>query len=319
MKLHMVRDLSLPLLPQPEFRGEFVALQPKLHRESAEVFLDGYRDTVDYEGESLDETRAYLEAVFDAEHGPILPTASAGVTVDGRLASLILVSRYQGRAFISHVVTAKAFAGKGLAKALLLRAMEAARELGLKEIDLYVTDGNPSVALYERLGFVEVPGGSLTVELKSFLTAFEASTRLLANYVQQIPEATLDVRRLPDAWTIREHVYHVASLQPMLLGRLQTIAASPKAVMTPYNPESVADRDKLYPSVEQALTTFAELRSQQVALVKALPMAAWTHEAEHPEYTRYNLGMLLHHILFHENWHLYRIQELWLAKEVGPA
>jgi len=49
-------------------------------------------------------------------------------------------------------------------------------------------------------------------------------------------------------------------------------------------------------------------------LLASLPAEAWTKPAEHPEYERYDLGLVVHHLVFHEYWHFYRTEELWLTR-----
>jgi len=239
--------------------------------------------------------------------------------VNGKLASLVLVSRWRGRAFFSHVVTAKAYTGQGLATALLLRALVRARDAGYAQADLYVTAGSPAADLYRKLGFTEAPSASVEVDLASFLPTFEALPRLVEHYIGQIPRNELDLRRLPSAWTIREHVYHLAGLQAMLSSRLESMAAKPGADITPFDPAATPERDKLFPSLDAAFDAYQSARRQQVELVRRLSPNAWGQEAIHPEYRRYNIGVLLHHLVFHEYWHLYRVEELWLGKTVEPV
>ena len=38
-------------------------------------------------------------------------------------------------------------------------------------------------------------------------------------------------------------------------------------------------------------------------------------EAKHDEYKKYNIEIKLNHMLFHDYWHIYRIEELWLTKD----
>ena len=69
MKLHFVRELKDPIPPFGAVPGEWDEL-PTLTGEAAEVFLDGYRDTIDYEGETLDDTGVISRPLRTASMAP---------------------------------------------------------------------------------------------------------------------------------------------------------------------------------------------------------------------------------------------------------
>jgi uncharacterized damage-inducible protein DinB len=134
-------------------------------------------------------------------------------------------------------------------------------------------------------------------------------------YFRSIPPDRLDLRRTPEAWTLREHLYHVAAVQGMLLGRMTLLRDDPQPVVVPYFPQNepaLADR---YPSVDAAFAEYRTRRLEQLALLEALAPEQWSKPAQHPEYERYDLSLVVHHLVFHEYWHFYRIEELWLTRD----
>jgi len=134
-------------------------------------------------------------------------------------------------------------------------------------------------------------------------------------YFLSIPQDRLDLKRTPEAWTLREHLYHVAAVQGMLLGRMTLLRDDPDPVIVPYFPQNepaLADR---YPSVAAAFTEYKTKRQQQLTLLEGLTEQQWTKPARHPEYERYDLTLVVHHLVFHEYWHFYRIEELWLTRD----
>ena len=138
---------------------------------------------------------------------------------------------------------------------------------------------------------------------------------VVESYFRSIPLDRLDLRRTVDAWTLREHLYHVAAVQAMLLGRMTLLRDDPNPVIVPYFPQNepaLADR---YPSVDAAFLEYRVRRAEQLVLLQALPPEAWTKPAVHPEYERYDLNLVVHHLVFHEYWHFYRIEELWLTRD----
>jgi len=134
-------------------------------------------------------------------------------------------------------------------------------------------------------------------------------------YFRAIPANRLDLRRTTEAWTLREHLYHVAGVQQMLLGRMKKLRDESSPVITPYFPHNEPALADKFPSVDAAFDEYRSLRAEQLALLEALSPEAWTRPAVHPEYERYDLTLVLHHLVFHEYWHFYRIEELWLTRD----
>jgi ribosomal protein S18 acetylase RimI-like enzyme len=120
----------------------------------AVLMHDAYRDTVDDEGESLEETRLVVKQLVDGEFGAMLWDASEVIERAGRVVAATLITRWQGLPFVAFTLTAPNHQGRGLARAGLLRSINrlaAAEETVLR---LVVTQGNaPAERLYERLGF----------------------------------------------------------------------------------------------------------------------------------------------------------------------
>lgn len=147
------------------------------------------------------------------------------------------------------------------------------------------------------------------------LETLRTQPRVAEDWFRAIPADRLDVRRTPDAWTLREHLYHVAAVQPMLLKRMQLLRDDPHPVVVPYFPQNepaLADR---YRSVDAAFAEYHDRRRDQLALLTAVAPEVWDKPAEHPEYERYDLGLVVHHLVFHDYWHLYRVEELWLTRD----
>jgi len=122
----------------------------------AELMLDAYLDTIDYEGENLEDARVevagYLEGspllecswLANADHGPV---------------SASLVSFWGARdcPVVSYVMTAAAWKGRGLASDLLARSLASLAKGGYREVRAAITEGNvPSETIFTRAGFRRV-------------------------------------------------------------------------------------------------------------------------------------------------------------------
>jgi hypothetical protein len=102
----------------------------------------------------------------------------------------------------------------------------------------------------------------------------------------------------------------------MLLERIQRFMNEDRPRFIPYNPGD-NETDTLPPKVDAAaaLEKFAQERKQQLALLEKADNAFWQRTGSHPEYERYSLYILARHILMHDHWHMYRMEELWLARD----
>jgi uncharacterized damage-inducible protein DinB len=138
---------------------------------------------------------------------------------------------------------------------------------------------------------------------------------VVESWFRAIPPARLDVRRKPDAWTLREHLYHVAGVQQMLMGRILLLRDSPNPEIVPYFPQNQPALAERFPSVDAAFADYHTRRAEQMALLQAVDDTVWNKPAVHPEYERYDLGLLVHHMVFHDYWHFYRMEELWLTRD----
>lgn len=121
----------------------------------AELMLAAYRGTIDDEGETPEETLEAVQRMFAGEYGALLWNISEVTERDGRLASAIICTVWEGRPFVAFTVTAPQYKGQGLARAGLVRAINRLAAAGDPILRLIVTRGNaPAERLYASLGFV---------------------------------------------------------------------------------------------------------------------------------------------------------------------
>jgi RimJ/RimL family protein N-acetyltransferase len=119
----------------------------------AELMLDAYRGTIDYDGETLAEALAEVRGYFAR---PAWPRASWLGYVPGSLVGACLVEHWPavGAPLIAYVMTAARWKGRGVASALLDASLQGLAGLGETEVWAVITAGNaPSEALFRRAGF----------------------------------------------------------------------------------------------------------------------------------------------------------------------
>lgn len=134
----------------------FEEINSKYLDKISRVFYSGYKDTVDYEGESLEQTKEYIKNLFEDKQEPIFKNLSPLLFVEGKLVGVCIIrenSKVQGP-LISYVVIDKSFKGRGFGKILMLKCLSMFIENDFSEAILYVTNTNaPAIKLYESLGF----------------------------------------------------------------------------------------------------------------------------------------------------------------------
>jgi uncharacterized damage-inducible protein DinB len=156
--------------------------------------------------------------------------------------------------------------------------------------------------------------------MRDLLDLFDGLRRtpnILSAFVKTIPENKLELRRSRGFWTIAEHISHLAQVQPMLLARLQRFMNEDHPEFVAYIPGEGSDgpATPLRMEITAALEQFADCRDNQLALLEGADRAALQKMAAHPEYEHYSLYILVRHILMHDFWHMYRMEELWLTRD----
>ena len=121
----------------------------------AELMLDAYVGTIDYEGETLDDAIEEVRGFLDSESS--LPGRSFVVEDEARIVSGVLVSMVEGVPFIGYVMTIPSHKNQGLARLVVGIALDRLAYDGHESAALYITDGNvASEALFRSVGAVQV-------------------------------------------------------------------------------------------------------------------------------------------------------------------
>ena len=152
--------------------------------------------------------------------------------------------------------------------------------------------------------------------IPDILEGLKRSHSILSEFVQSIPDEQLVKKRGEGFWSIAEHVDHLADVQSMLGDRIRRFLEEDQPEFVPFFPDQeVSTSDELQIDVDAAIAAFAEKRKEQIKLLQAATPADWEKSATHPEYEQYSLMILVRHILMHDHWHMYRIEELWLTRD----
>jgi len=152
--------------------------------------------------------------------------------------------------------------------------------------------------------------------IKKILSSLKSTPKILKDFIKSIDADELDRKRGEDVWTLREHLYHLVKVQPMLYKRLELFRDQENPEIVPYIPkDDQAGEDDAPQSIGEALKNFMQWRKKQVKLVKSFKQNIFEKKGSHNQYTHYDFPILLRHILMHDYWHMYRMEDVWLCKD----
>jgi hypothetical protein len=122
---------------------------------------------------------------------------------------------------------------------------------------------------------------------------------VLSDLIAAIPSERLDHQFGNGIWSVHDHVQHLAFTQVLMAKRVQMFFKEERPEIIPYYPDKDAARPALKP-VPELLASYAD--------------SIWRKKAIHPEYTEYDFHIAVRHILTHDGFHFYRIEELGFLK-----
>ncbi len=148
-------SLKDPIEVKPVAGAAVISLSRSDAGSLAELMLDAYVGTIDYEGESLSEAIEEVESWFD---GTPLLQHSCGVVVDDLLVSAVMLLSLDDAPFIGYVMTRAGWKLQGLGQYVTAVALASLRDAGESQVTFYITEGNAaSEKLFLSLGAVKQP------------------------------------------------------------------------------------------------------------------------------------------------------------------
>jgi L-amino acid N-acyltransferase YncA len=126
----------------------------------ADLMIDAYRGTIDYDGETLEDALAEVQAYLAGKRGgqPWL-TISCLAFADDRLVGACLVGEWSERQLpiIAYVLVRAEWKRRGVGRQMLSTVLKVLKEKGFPEVRAVITEGNePSENLFHQLGFQKI-------------------------------------------------------------------------------------------------------------------------------------------------------------------
>ncbi|QJB56041.1 DinB family protein [Pseudodesulfovibrio sp. zrk46] len=153
-------------------------------------------------------------------------------------------------------------------------------------------------------------------DIDAILRSLGDSIAILSDFVTSIPGEELKRVRCDGCWSIAQHVAHLADVQPMGLQRISRMLDEDNPEFVPYFPDKEESEEPApLPSMSEALAAFKKGREAIIERLSAATPEDWNRLAVHPEYQQYGVHIFARHILMHDHWHMYRMEELWLTRD----
>lgn len=120
------------------------------------LMLESYKNTIDYEGETLEDAVSEVSATLNGKYGPFLEQCSFLIEDTERILSacIVVYSDEVELPLIAYTMTYPGNANHGMATYLIKKSMNALLVHGYKGLYLVVTEGNAAARhIYEKVGF----------------------------------------------------------------------------------------------------------------------------------------------------------------------
>ena len=147
-------EIDLTSWAPPSDRPTHRSLRPSDREALAQLMLDAYIGTIDYEGETLADA---IREVDDWFAGSPMLEHSMAIVLHDRLVSAVLVMELDGAPFIAIVMTHPDEKKAGLARSAVEASLASIRRAGHRRATLSITKGNvASERLFASVGAVGV-------------------------------------------------------------------------------------------------------------------------------------------------------------------
>jgi hypothetical protein len=148
------------------------------------------------------------------------------------------------------------------------------------------------------------------------ISALETAPGVITPLIREVPPQILKRRPSPAKWSAYEHAIHLSQSDASFRARLDLILSTPEPFIKSIenSPEDEAGA-MLDVDLDESLDRYVRERAALVKRLKKLTPDEWEKTAEHEAFDHYSVFIMFRHLLNHEMFHAYRIEELLLKKD----
>ncbi len=150
----------------------------------------------------------------------------------------------------------------------------------------------------------------------TLIATLENAPSIIISLIREAPPQFLKRRPSPTKWSAHEHACHLSTSVGPFLARLDLMLAAPVPfIRSILNSPEVESGALLSVDLDEALDQYVRERASLVKRLKELSVEDWQRTAEHEAFSHYSVWIMFRHLLTHEMFHAYRIEELLLKKD----
>ncbi|MGB7070494.1 MAG: DinB family protein [Pyrinomonadaceae bacterium] len=148
------------------------------------------------------------------------------------------------------------------------------------------------------------------------ISALETAPGVIIPLIREVPPQILKRRPSPAKWSAYEHAIHLSQSDASFRARLDLILSKPEPYIESIenSPEDEAGA-MLEIALDESLDRYVRERASLVIRLKKLSPDEWKKTAMHEAFDHYSVWIMFRHVLNHEMFHAYRIEELMLKKD----
>ena len=150
----------------------------------------------------------------------------------------------------------------------------------------------------------------------ALIAALENAPRVIIPLIREVPPELLKRRPSPTKWSAHEHACHLSGTDGPFRARLDLILSTPAPfIKSIVNSPEIESGALLSVDLDESLERYVRERASLVKRLKELSAEDWQRTAEHEAFSHYSVWIMFRHLLNHEMFHAYRIEELLLKKD----
>ena len=150
----------------------------------------------------------------------------------------------------------------------------------------------------------------------ALIAALENAPGVIIPLIREVPPQYLKRRPSPTKWSAYVHACHLSGTVGPFLERLDLMLSDPAPLIRSIiNSPEVESGALLSVDLDESLERYVRERASLVKRLKELSEEDWQRTAEHEAFSHYSVWIMFRHLLNHEMFHAYRIEELLLKKD----
>ena len=143
------------------------------------------------------------------------------------------------------------------------------------------------------------------------LEGLSQTPRLLKELILEFPEEKRIEQVMPGKWSLHEHAVHMAISDVYgFQKRLRQFLEEDVPVIEPLSGDTFDKDFFIKKDLMNALDDFFPMRQETIELAQQFPNGLLDKRANHPEYEVYTPYIMLRHLLMHDMYHMYKIEDL---------